>query len=165
MLSSAQAFGFKQEIPRYIRDCKILLSRTLCRQNILFCNIKSPAAGYKYALVARLSYQYHILHSLWTQSGWSLTNHVCTVQNYDQLLGHTNFLVSSSNLQAEQKSHCGMITILAQATAGKYDAKIKYPKNMFLFTAFLFNFSCLHTKITPASEIKSRFCSLFFCDV
>jgi hypothetical protein len=55
-----------------------------------------------------------------------------------------------------------MITILAHATAGKYDVKIKYPKNMFLFTAFLFSFSHLHIKITPVSQINNRFTLSFF---
>lgn len=55
-----------------------------------------------------------------------------------------------------------MITILAHAPAGKYDVKIRYPKNMFLFTDFLFNFPRLHIKIIPATQIDNCFCSLFF---
>ena len=42
---------------------------------------------------------------------------------------------------------------LGPHNSSKYDVKIKYPKNMFLFTAFLFHFSHFHTKITPATKI------------
>ena len=145
-------------------DCNVLLSLTLLRQNVLFCNIKSPAAGCKSTLVARLSYHCHILKSCEHNPGDH--KQIMFVQyNYNRLLGHTNFLKSPPNLQAEQKSHCGMITILAQATAGKYDVKLKYPKNMFLFTVFLLNFSHPHIKITSSTQINNRFWSLFYCDV
>ena len=40
MLSSAQAFGFEKEIPRYMTECNVLLSRTLRRQNILFAILR-----------------------------------------------------------------------------------------------------------------------------
>jgi len=51
---------------------------------------------------------------------------------------------------------------LGPHNSSKYDVKIKYPKNMFLFAALLFHFSHFHTKITPATKINNCFCSLLF---
>jgi len=161
MLSSAQAFGFKKWIPRYIRDCNVLLSHTLCRQDILFCNIKSPAAGYKSALVARPSRHCYLLKSC----EHNLGDHQQIM--FVQYKTMTNCQVTQIfwNLPQTYKLNRNLTVAWLQScphNSSKYDMKIKYPKNMFLFTDFLFNFSHFHIKINPATKINNCFCSFLF---
>jgi hypothetical protein len=105
-----------------------------------------------------------VIYSTAVNTVWVITNNKSCFYSTKlrPIVGSHKFSEIFLKPTSEYKSHCGMITILAHATAGKYDAKIKHPKNMFLFTAFLFNFSHLHIKITPASQINNCFCSLFF---